>query len=274
LVSVAVKRAFVGTRAGVILREARDRLQIFEALWRYPEDAMSISNNRLFHKLVTRMTRPNGAFVDVGAHIGSIVAEVQLYCPSVKIHAFEPVPEKASRLERQFPQANVVNCAISEFSGESAFFVDRTESAYSSLGENMVPREHSSQRILVKVRSLDSFNLPADVDAIKIDVEGAEEGVFRGARQLLKTARPIVYFESACGDIPHLGYNKTTMWHILNELGFTIHIPNRVAHDDTGLSLEMFLSSHSYPRLTDNYVAIPNERRTEFRAMARTVLGL
>jgi FkbM family methyltransferase len=274
MVSVAIKHVFAGTRAGLYLRDIRDRFQFFETLLRRPEEVGNLANNRIFHTLVTRLVQPHRSFIDVGAHVGCIVGEVRHFCPTVKIHAFEPIPEKASRLERSFPDINVQQYAISEHSGETEFFIDDRESAYSSLSAEMLPKDHESRRIIVQMRSIDSLSLPADIDAIKIDVEGAEEGVIRGAQRLLRETRPIIYFESACGTIKHLGYTKTSLWRAVRDSGYSIHFPNRVAHNDAGLSLEMFLSSHEYPRFTDNYVAIPHERRDEYRLRARHILRL
>ncbi len=47
----------------------------------------------------------------------------------------------------------------------------------------------------VEVRTLDSFNLPR-LDFLKIDVEGMEEQVLRGAEQTIRRCRPLLYVEN------------------------------------------------------------------------------
>jgi len=64
------------------------------------------------------------------------------------------------------------------------------------------------------------------------------------------------------------------MWRWLEERDVDIVVPNRVAHNGSGLSLDGFLEARLYPRRTTNYFAIPRERRMEIRDRARAVLGL
>jgi hypothetical protein len=60
----------------------------------------------------------------------------------------------------------------------------------------------------------------------------------------------------------------------LNSLDYSVIVPNRLAHDDDGLTTAGFVESHLYPRRTTNYFAVPSERRTEFRDKARGILRL
>jgi hypothetical protein len=49
-------------------------------------------------------------------------------------------------------------------------------------------------------------------DAVKIDVEGAELGVLRGARRLLAEAKPLVIFEHAHVHADHFGVAPADVW--------------------------------------------------------------
>lgn len=122
--------------------------------------------------------------------------------------------------------------------------------------------------------TLDNLISSPDVDVIKIDVEGAELGVIRGGKRVLSDCRPLVMFESAPSGVGSLGYTKDALWRQLDELGYQIFVPNRLAHDGDGLSLECFLDSHVYPRRTTNYFAVPEERRIEIRDRARLIRGI
>ena len=113
-----------------------------------------------------------------------------------------------------------------------------------------------------------------DVDAIKIDVEGAELGVLRGAVKILRKCRPIIMFESAPQTDDGLGYTKEAIFEFLSSVDYCLVVPNRVAHNDDGLTLTGFNESHLYPRRTTNYFAIPSERRLVFRDRARSILRL
>jgi hypothetical protein len=134
--------------------------------------------------------------------------------------------------------------------------------------------DKSILEIKVRLEKLDNLVPHMDVDAIKIDVEGAELGVIRGAVNILRRCRPIIMFESGPQADDGLGYTKEAILDFLNSHDFSVVVPNRVAHDDDGLTSAGFIESHLYPRRTTNYFAIPTERRTEFRDRARSILRL
>lgn len=118
------------------------------------------------------------------------------------------------------------------------------------------------------MRRLDDLISADNIDAIKIDVEGAELGVLIGAKRIIEQNQPVIMFESGPGD-NGLGYTKEAMWDFFDGIGYSIHMPSRVAHDDIGLSKSGFIDGHVYPRRCTNYFAIPVERRDEIRDCAR-----
>ena len=189
--------------------------------------------------------------------------------PSVII-AVEAIPAKAKALSRRFPSAIIHECAVGEEDGELPFFVDNLQSGYSTL----YPHDNtkSGYEIQVPVRRLGDLIVDEAVDLIKIDVEGAELGVLKGAGNLLARYKPTVMFESGPEEVG--GYSKSEMWEWLDRAGYAVLLPNRVAHIDPGLSCEGFLEAHLYPRRTTNYFAVSRFRRDEIRARAREILSL
>ena len=243
-------------------RSALDRL-------RSDKEALgTLANDQLAEHLLTRICSPDRVFLDVGAHIGSIVAEVRHHCPRSRIVAVEAIPEKAERLRAKFPGVEVFCCALGETAGETRFFINLDRSGYSSLGRS----EGRLREIRVPMETLDGLLAEADIDIIKIDVEGAELGVLKGGEQLVAKSRPAIMFES--GPIEILGYSKDALWSWFSERSYGILVPNRVAHTAPPLTLEGFIESHSYPRRTTNYFAIPLDRTEEIRTRARKILGI
>lgn len=177
------------------------------------------ANDLLAERIVTRL--PCSGFLDIGAHIGSIMGEVARHCPTIT--AIEAMPDKANRLRRKFPSAEIHCCALSDHEGEATFYVNVRQSGYSSLAPGAGTRE-----IRVPLRTLDSLFPDASWDLVKIDVEGAEEGVVRGGVKLIDRCRPVILFES--GPAEALGYTKAGMWSFFNELGYGLFVPNRLAH--------------------------------------------
>ena len=260
------KQLILGSPVGRAAMRGRGAVELLRAP---KEELGTLANDQIAEQLVTRLCAPDRVFLDVGAHIGSIVAAVARHCPGARIVAVEAIPEKAMRLRRKFRRVEVHCCALAEREGEAAFFIDQARSGYSSLaagGEGRV------REIRVPLTRLDTLIPRADVDLVKIDVEGAELGVLRGAEALVAGARPVVMFESGPAEV--LGYTKPAMWAWFAERDYEVVVPNRLAHTAPPLSLEGFVDSHHYPRRTTNYFAVPAERRAEVRARARKILDL
>ena len=60
------------------------------------------ANNLMATKLVTSICKPNATFIDIGAHIGSIIGKVQYLLPTVNIIAIEAIPQKVVQLKNTF----------------------------------------------------------------------------------------------------------------------------------------------------------------------------
>jgi FkbM family methyltransferase len=269
-----MKRILLGSPLGRSAMLLRDKFDLLKLAYSSPESVGTLANDQLATNLITKICGSKKTFIDVGAHIGSIISGVSRYDSSIKIVAIEAIPEKVKNLRRLFPFVELHDCAVGDSTGEIAFFVDTKRSGYSSLGKPAANEGESRVEIKVRIERLDTLVSHADVDAIKIDVEGAELGVLRGAVNLLTRCRPVIMFESGPQTEDGLGYTKEAMFDFLGSKEFSVIVPNRVAHDDAGLTSTGFIESHLYPRRTTNYFAVPIERRTEFRDRARGILRL
>jgi FkbM family methyltransferase len=144
--------------------------------------------------------------VDIGAHGGTVLREILRCAPTGSHVAYEPLPDLASRLARLFPEVDVRAVALSHEEGQASFVHVTTLSPWSGLMRRPYPAnvaEGDLEEITVSVESLDR-SLPDGYvpRLIKVDVEGGEEWVLRGALGILKAHRPTVIFEhsiSACG---------------------------------------------------------------------------
>jgi FkbM family methyltransferase len=271
--ALKLKRMLVGTWAGGTLEALRDRWDLIATRKRHFEEAGNMANDMMCRKLMVGLTRPDTVFLDIGAHIGSVTGAVIKRTPGTKVIAFEAVPEKAALLREKFPGMTIHHCAVSNASGEVTFYISLEKSSYSSLDNKLASNTGQTQAITVKAIRLDDMNIEGKIDIIKVDVEGAEQGVFEGGQALIKKNLPLIFFESGPGDHPHLGFTKAGLWSLFDKLGYGIVIPTRLAHADTGMSLDVFEDSHLYPRRANNYIAVPRERRDEFRQRARDLLG-
>ena len=141
--------------------------------------------------------------LDVGANIGLTALVLSQICPRGQIAAIEPLPRSFKYLKRNVSEAGAINLKIFNFalgSSEGSVLMQGHPSnfACSFIADNYrIPgSDHFSQE--VPVRRLDEAfsELSLDrLDFMKVDVEGFELEVFRGAREILNTYKPIVFLE-------------------------------------------------------------------------------
>jgi FkbM family methyltransferase len=220
-----------------------------------------------------RLLGPRDVFFDIGANWGwhSIVMAVR---PSFQgaVHAFEPFPSSFTDLADIVKQAGLEsritchNLALGEKDGTAGMvFPDGMLSGGAQLSEHGVQ---------VPLARLDTLDLPPP-KLLKIDVEGHEMGVLKGAAGLIQKARPYIVFENwMLKDKPETTFAPLTL---LLDDGYALFYPGWVknhpdcilgsyAGTDT-LALVPFLQAHR-SRLGDliNVVAVPRERMEEFHA--------
>jgi FkbM family methyltransferase len=175
--------------------------------------------------------RRDSCCIDVGAHQGTVIADMLRIAPQGRHLAFEPLEDHAARLAAEFPTVEVRNVALGDRNGQ-AQFMRRAEPALSSLetvpeGENLEswrgPIHDGARRVTLSVRRLDD-ELPAGFmpALVKIDVEGVEHAVLDGARRTLAEHRPVVAIEHSIGATHH-GYEAAGIHDVLTSRGLRIY---------------------------------------------------
>ncbi len=236
-----------------------------------PEQAGMVSQSACAKAILPYLCDPHSTFVDIGAHIGSVLSSIRRHHPGVSLIAVEAVPSKAEQLEANFPDAQVHPVALGPSEGSVSFYVDELRPGYSSLSSD---RGATTTEIVVPMRTLDDLLRSSEsVSCIKIDVEGHELGVLEGGRETLAKHRPAILFES--------GPRREEEEHVIGDLfdllaglGYELFVPNRVAHNGPALTRDSFLESHFYPFRTLDYFALPEECRRRHRDRARLAVGL
>jgi len=155
---------------------------------------------------IAKHLRPGGCFYDVGAHIGfySLIA-AHLMGGKGQVVAFEPDPSNVIELRENLSRNNfsgvdVVPAAVWCHSGVVRFQRSGAGGPEESTRRGSVMASTAgpsdSNRIDAEAITLDSFaqSHPAP-NMIKVDVEGSEVEVLRGAQELLRKARPAWMFE-------------------------------------------------------------------------------
>jgi FkbM family methyltransferase len=272
---VAMKSIIVTNSLGRLALTVRESFQLVWAACWQTEVVGVLANDRDALYLASHLCASGKTFVDIGAHMGSVVSRVMRHDATAKIIAVEAIPEKVTRLRRNFPSIEIHSCALGETDGETTFFVNTKESGLSSLGKPAAGNVPHVREIRVALRRLDGLISSDGIDVIKIDVEGAELGVLIGGEKTIEKNRPTIMFESGPADPDDgLPYTKEALWKWFSDRDYALLVPNRLAHDDPGLTEEGFLESHLYPWRTTNYFAVARERRIEVRDKARKLLKI
>ena len=165
--------------------------------------------------LVERLAIDCRMVLDVGANIGiySCVAAARMGTDS-RVVAFEPVPANVEQLRRNVAQnglndrVRVIQVALGEATGQATLHL-ATNSFNHSLAAGYVAANGES--LLVSVTSLDDYLSTVDdatpVDLIKIDTEGYDGYVLRGAVELLRKHRPTLFVELAPRALANAGFS-------------------------------------------------------------------
>ena len=176
--------------------------------------------------LLAAILRRSAHTLDVGAHSGAVLREILRVAPEGRHIAYEPIPELAADLAERYPSVDVRNAALSDVNGESSFVHVDSAPEYSGLRERTYPgmTEVQKHKIMVRTERLDDV-LPNDFrpDFIKIDVEGAELLVLRGASETLRRFHPAIVFEHGIGASERYGTGPSDVYALLvDELGMRI----------------------------------------------------
>jgi FkbM family methyltransferase len=177
--------------------------------------------------MLPRLLEPGACFVDVGANVGVYSIAAAFFVGSTgRVVAFEPTMQARSMLEAAakrngFDNVTIRAEALSDHVGQAQlWFDDETERASFSR-----PKSTTVTSAPVPVSTLDAMFAELDLgntDLLKLDAEGAEEAILRGAKAYLAANDPVILHEIKVENSPDLRVAK-----ILAEAGFAPyrHVP-------------------------------------------------
>ena len=138
--------------------------------------------------LLLKKLDENSVFVDVGANIGGYAVRIGRYVKTV--YAFEPSVRNFSRLKfnvtlNKLDNVLIFDKAVSDRNGATQFFLSKFHGRHSLLG--------NGESLNVQTITLDSvLSSQVRIDALKIDVEGAELSVLEGAAKVLEKTKFLI----------------------------------------------------------------------------------
>jgi len=163
-------------------------------------------------RLIQAFLQPQTTYLDVGANIGLMSVPILASRPDVQVVSFEPSPTNLPSLWKTAAASHfgsrwrIIPKAASDACGQREFFTCQATGGaldgFRNTGRAMAP-----SRVTVESTTIDrvweGFGRPK-VSCIKIDVEGGELGVLRGAEKCLASERaPILLEWNATNLVPY-----------------------------------------------------------------------
>jgi FkbM family methyltransferase len=192
-------------------------------------------------RVVKENVSPDRDAIDVGANIGFFTCLLASCLQSGRVLAVEPTPGAHKRLVANVAR-NELGQKVIVFYGALAdkpgildieLIEDREE--FSSLGginHHSVRHDQNRTRIPVNVSTIDQlvFENGLNPGFIKIDVEGAEGLVLRGATETLKTFRPVIFAEFSRELLAAKGFKAESIVAELKAAGYSVCDPFHSDH--------------------------------------------
>lgn len=156
-----------------------------------------------FSELLASAVNPGDICFDIGGYRG-FFSGVMAQQRAGQVHVFEPLPSNVEQI-RQMAALNphlpifIHQMALADVEGETEFAV-MPEASMGKLHQSNFDKSNLPERkISVKLRTIDAMleqGIVAAPKLIKIDVEGAEVLVLKGARGLIAKHRPTFFIEA------------------------------------------------------------------------------
>jgi len=157
---------------------------------------------------------PPGIVIDIGAGAGAMTKKVLENSPNSSVIAFEPYPGNLPYLRDALQSDERVDIrakAVADAEGSTSFVVPSVVSGdepgwedrkgYSSVGFIRLSSDHDDlDQVQVEVTRLDS-EVNERIRFMKVDVQGGEAAVLRGAESLLNGSKVDLIYMEFSGDI-------------------------------------------------------------------------
>lgn len=145
--------------------------------------------------LISKYIPRNAVILDIGANIGNHSLYFASKCHSARIYSFEPVPETFDILKKNVELNHMtdvikpINIGLSDTITTGKI----TRFASNNIGATVVQKSKDGS---ITLNKLDNIDIPEGrVDFAKIDVEGHEQLVLKGAVETLKKYKPVIFIE-------------------------------------------------------------------------------
>lgn len=184
-------------------------------------------------RFAQRAVSAGDVVVDAGAHVGFFALQFATAVgPAGHVYAFEPFAANAALLDKSIHEnrydgrMTLVRAAVGDTAGAvSLYFARETLNlggAFALAADAPAPAD--LERVMVPSVRLDDYALRRPVRFLKMDVEGAEPGVLRGAERILREDRPVIMSEIHAAQLARVsGTTPAEFARYLAQFGYRPH---------------------------------------------------
>jgi FkbM family methyltransferase len=216
---------------------------------------------------------PGSVVLDVGANVGFYTVPLarRLSALGGHLYAFEPIPSNFRRLQDVIQlnglseAASALCFALGDRSGEVGFWLDDRDPAGTGnavLVQGAVRQLHKAN-VTARMVRLDDFAAEHAIDRchlIKVDVEGAEVLILRGAEEFIRRTRPVIYGEFSAYWMARLGHSFASVYEMVRPWGYELY--RKCGRSEFALMKE--------GEQAENVLLVPREKQAPIEAWVRT----
>lgn len=180
-------------------------------------------------KAIKKYGKRGGVFVDIGANVGLLTLDMMMQAGSKgKVIAFEPNPATYCMLNEVVKINNkystpitCIQSVLGEATGTTEFYISNKD--YLGVMSAMHSNDPDAYPIRLPVITLDQYFLEEDhLDFLKIDAEGAELMILKGAGSTLSRFKPVVQVEVHGEFMKNMGSDVSTLFDFMIHKGYKI----------------------------------------------------
>ncbi len=162
--------------------------------------------------------------LDIGTNIGWVAHNLAQISRTGLVYGFEPDPFNYDRCAENIALNNFKNLTVFPIGlGANQASAGMQVRTPSNLGGNRVTLMGAPNTRVVKIRRLDDIELVqqlSKIDLVKIDVEGYELNVLRGARKTIETHHPVLFIELDDNNLKDQGDSASALIQFLFDCGY------------------------------------------------------
>ena len=198
---------------------------------RFEKDELRLLENMVFPKLES-----NTICLDIGANIGNHSLAFSPFFEYIIALEPHPVSFKLLQINSELVEnVRAIHIGASDKTGSVKVATNKLNHGATSIGKTITPNTAQLEFNVAPVDELDSINLGLPISFIKIDVEGHEPEVLRGAEKVIRAYHPVVAMEVLPKDVVNgtseaieilkgFGYNN---FYNMQERGWLGRLPRR-----------------------------------------------